>query len=208
MLLVHNDACSVITVSLEGLRDSKAVFWHLVNRRNSLRKVWPTKLGMMIRITIHKCALKQWWNRLMMRSSPVNDEIYTRVENSHCMGHMAEADNLRQSWDFCPDWKSFALEEVAHTIFVSPKMERWNWGKERSSWCAENRFVIHLSWIHPVKHLQKLSFSIWANEIVEENVEEKDILKTICKNLKPLDKQFSPGCKRTPRCPWWSWTKV
>ena len=23
---------------------------------------------------------------------------------------------------------------------------------------------------------------------------------------KPLDKQFSPGCKRTPRCPWWSWT--
>ena len=53
--------CSVITVSLEGLRDSKAVFWHLVNRRNSLRKVWPTKLGMMIRITIHKCAIKQWW---------------------------------------------------------------------------------------------------------------------------------------------------
>ena len=38
--------CNKITVSLEGLRDSKAVFcWHLTNRRNSLRKVWPTKLG-------------------------------------------------------------------------------------------------------------------------------------------------------------------
>ena len=27
---------------------------------------------------------------------PVNDEIYAWVENSHCMGDMTEADNLRQ----------------------------------------------------------------------------------------------------------------
>ena len=26
-------------------------------------------------------------------------------------------------------------------------MERWSWGRERSSWCAENTFIIHLQFL-------------------------------------------------------------
>ena len=79
-------------------------------------------------------------------------------------------------------------------------MGRWSWGKERFSWCAE----IDLSFLFsPFKIFAKNSFSIWANASA---LCWARYLHLDSQKWKPLDKQFSPGCKRTPRCPWWSWT--
>ena len=70
------------------------------------------------------------------------------------------------------------------------------------------KYFYHSSSISPFRLV-----STWANE-QEENVEQMwYVWNQICKKWKcdlqkwkPPGKQFSPGCKRTPRCPWWSWT--
>ena len=82
--------------------------------------------------------------------------------------------------------------EKKKVVWVSPKMERWSWGKERSSWCAGKKSIFR-SCLSPSQQ----------NEILKQICKSENLLT----NNSLLVVRELPDVRDDPEQSWWIWAR-